>query len=73
MEGIGILRGASALPKAQSLPDKTVVQVSTNCDQCGNGEATKEDLVGMLQGPLASRVHYDPKSDKWQILYSNIG
>ena len=73
MAEVSILRGASALPKAQSLPDQTVVQVSTNCGECGNGETTKEDLVGMLQGAFASRVHYDPKSDKWQILYSNIG
>ena len=70
---VGILRGASTLPKAQSLPDNTVIQVSTNCGECGDGAMTKKDLVDMLQGPFVSRVHYDPKLDTWQIIYPNIG
>ena len=71
--GVSILRGAAALPQVQRLPDRAVIQVSTNCGECGNGTTTKEDLVSMLQGPFTDRVHYDPKLNTWQIFYPNIG
>ena len=70
---INVLQGAAALPQARRLLDRAVIKLSTNCDKCGDGTTTKEDLVGMLQGPFADRVHYDPKLNTWQIFYPNIG